>query len=101
MVRQISSALGARLVGRQVGVAVEVGGGIAERRLAQAHEAGDVPVLDHAGVGVHVDREVEEVRDERDGLAALGHARRLQHVEAFDDQDVGAIDDGRLAGMMS
>src|SRR6185503_13621062 len=46
--------LGARLVGGELGVAMEVGGGIAKRRLAQAHEAGDVPLLDDLGVGVHV-----------------------------------------------
>ena len=45
-----------------------VGGRVAESGLAQTHEAGDVPVLDHFGIGIHVDREVEEVGDEGDGL---------------------------------
>ena len=37
----------ARVVGREMRVAVEVGGRIAEGGLAQAHEARDVPLLDH------------------------------------------------------
>lgn len=40
---------------------------------------------------------VEEVGDDR--LVALGpHHARQQHVEPFDDQNVGSVDRHRLAG---
>ena len=55
------------------GVTVEVRVRIAEHRLAQRPEPGDVPRLDVALVGVDVDREVEEIRHEH-RCAAAGRA---------------------------
>ena len=60
--------LRARLVGGELGVAVEVGGGIAERGGAQAEEACDEP-RPNGWLGVDVDREIEEVGNERDRFA--------------------------------
>ena len=75
---------------------MEVGLGITERGLAQGQEAVDVPASQHLLVGVDVDREVEEVGHVRDSLAILRQLPGLQHIQAFDDQDVGAVDLDRL-----
>src|SRR5262249_54749166 len=56
----------------EMGIAMEIGARITERRLAQPHEARHVPFLDHLGVGVDVNREIEEIGDEWNGLAVLG-----------------------------
>src|SRR5262245_26927235 len=76
------------MIVRKRDVAMEIGGRVAERRTAQAHEARDVPVLDHRRVGIDVDRKIEEVGDERNGFAADRKTRRLQDIEALDDQNV-------------
>ena len=52
----------------------------------------DVPVVDQLLVGVDIDREVEEVRDERHELAVLRQFARLQHVQPLEDQDVRPVD---------
>ena len=71
-------------------VGLEVGVFAGERGRAQLEEAVDVPLLDELFVGVDVDGKVEVVRDgHRDGTGC--RARRLEHVEALDDEDVGAI----------
>ena len=75
---------------------MEIGGGIAERGLPEPQEALDIPVLDQPVCGVDIDGEVEEVRDERDGRAVLRQLGRLEHVQAFDDDDVGPLDDDGL-----
>ena len=53
--------------------------------------------LDVLLVGVDVDREVEEVRHEHARRPAGLAVARLQHVQPFDDHDVGTIDDLELA----
>ena len=65
---------------------------IAERGAAQGEKAIDVPRHQHALVGVEIDREVEEIRDEWDRLAVFWQPAGLQHIEALDDQNVGAVD---------
>ena len=65
---------------------------ILEDRFAQRQESLDIPRFDVVLVGVDVDRKIEEVRD-HDPAGA-----RLQDVQAFDDDDVGPIDDLELAG---
>ena len=79
----------ARLILRQRSKAVEIGGRVAEGGLAEAEEALDIPAPDDRLVGIEIDREIEEVGDERDCLAVLGQAPGLQHVEPFHDQDIG------------
>ena len=49
-------------------------------------------------VGVDVDREVEEVGDDNRRFDAAPAHRSLQHVEAFDDDDVGAVEHDLLVG---
>ena len=80
-----------------VGVFVEIGARVAEARLLQVHEALDVPAAHRLLVGVDIDGEIEEVGDEGDRLAVLRQVARLQHVQPFQDQDVGPVDDDRLA----
>ena len=87
----------ARLVRREMGVAMKVGARIAEGCLAQTHEARDVPLLNHLGIGVDVDREIEEIGDERNGLSIFGHPRRLQDVQPLDNENIGSIDHQDLA----
>ena len=48
--------------------------------------------------GVDVDREVEEVADRQAGAPVGLHPRRLQHVEALDDEHVGPAHHDALAG---
>jgi hypothetical protein len=71
---------------------------IAERGRAQREKAIDIPLAQHVLVGVEIDREVEEVGHERDGLAILGRATGLQHVQPLDDQDVRMVDLDPLIG---
>ena len=80
------------------GVAVEIGPRILEDRGAQRQESIDVPRLDIGFVRVHVDREVEEIRDEHTRGPAGRDLARLEHVQAFDDHDVGPVDDLVVAG---
>ena len=40
-------------------------------------------------VGVDIDREVEEVGDDDRRFGVAAPRRRLQHVQALDDHDVG------------
>ena len=87
-----------RLVVGHPGVAGEVRRGVAEGGLAQPPEAVDVPAADVAGGRVDVDAEVEEVRDRQAGAAVVAGPGRLQHVEALDDHDVGALDHDLLVG---
>jgi hypothetical protein len=75
---------------------VEEGLRIAEGGLPQPHEARDVPVVDQLLVGIDIDREVEEIRQERHERAVLGQLARLQHVDALEDQDVGPVDGDEL-----
>src|SRR5690606_16098142 len=83
--------LGPGLVVGQVRVVVEVGRGVGEGRVPQLQEPFDVPPLDVGGMGVDVDREVEQVRH--------GESRsRLQDVESLQDQDVGSAYDLLLTG---
>ena len=78
------------LVVRQGCVGFEVGVFAGERGRAQLEETVHVPLFDERLVGVDVDGEVEVVRDgHRHGSGR--RARRLEHVEALDDEDVGAI----------
>ena len=90
--------LGDRLVLGERGVPGEVRRRVAERGLAQPQEPLDVPVADVAGAGVDVDAEVEEVAQRQAGAAVLADPRRLEDVEALDDDDVGALDDDLLVG---
>src|SRR5699024_6233078 len=73
-----------RLVG-QVGVVREVRVRVREGCAAQLEEPLDVPVLDVVDLGVHVEREVEQVRHHEPGTG-------LQDVESLDDEDVRAPD---------
>ena len=59
---------------------------VLEHRLAELQEALDVPLLDVFFGSVDEDREVEVVADEL--LAAVAD---LQHVQPFEDQDVGLV----------
>ena len=59
----------------------EVRARVGERRAAQFEEPLDVPLLDVLDPRVHVEREVEQVRDHEPRAG-------LQDVEAFDDEDV-------------
>jgi len=81
-----------RLLLRQRGVAVEIGGRVAERRLPEPQEALHVPALDQIVGGIDIDREIEEVGDEGNGLAVLGQLGGLEHVQPLDNDDVGALD---------
>src|SRR5690606_16544922 len=66
-------------------VPVEVGARVGERGAAQREQPVDEPLPDVLDAGVQVDGEVEEV-----GQAEAAGGRRLQDVQALDDQDVGA-----------
>src|SRR5580658_6903795 len=67
----------------QLRVAVEIGFGVPENRLAQLEEPRNVPVFNGFLVGVDVDRKIEKIADERSGSVA-----GLQDVESLDDQNV-------------
>ena len=76
---------------------MEIGDRIAEGGLPQAQEPLHIPALDDAGIGIDVDGEIEEVRYERDRLAVTRQACGLQHVQPFDDEDVGTVYHDALA----
>ena len=57
----------------------------------------DVPGLEVVPRRIDVDREVEEVGDDHARLGPPAPRRRLQHVHAFDDHDVGAAQHDLLA----
>ena len=97
MRRQIERAVASARRVVEVGEFAEKAARIAERRLAQAHEALDVPFLQQLFVGVEEHREVEEIGDERDVAALARQPVGQQHVEPLDDQDVGPVDDDLLA----
>src|SRR5271165_3926035 len=86
-----------RFVVVEIGVLPEIAAGIAEGRVAQAHEPLDVPLLEQRILGVQEDREVEEIGNERNLLAVARQSVRRQDVDALDDQYVRTIDGGRLA----
>jgi hypothetical protein len=83
---------GGRLFVGEPRIAVEVGFRVGERRAAQRQEAADIPRQQHVLLGVEINREIEKVGDERHRLAVLGQAPGLQHIEAFDDQNVRPVD---------
>ena len=64
--------------------------GSMQRRLAQQQQPRDVPLLEILLARVDVDREVEEVGHDEARVGAPAPRRRLQHVHALDDHDVGA-----------
>src|SRR6218665_1349252 len=80
----------------EIGEAPEEGALVAERRLPQVEEAVHVPTADVLLVRVHVDGEVEEVRQE--GVRHLPPLQRprLEHVEPLEDEDVGPADGHEL-----
>ena len=80
----------------QARITVKVRFWITERGSAQSQEAIHVPGLQHLLIGVEIDREVEEIRDEGNRLAILRQATGLQHVQPFDDKYVRPVDLNRL-----
>ena len=60
--------------------------------LPELQEAFDIPVFQQRLLGIDVDREVDEIRDE-DMMRVMGviHAA-LQHIEPFNDQDIWLLD---------
>ena len=71
---------------------MEIRSRIGKRGVAQRQKAPDVPVAQHRFVGVDIDREIEEVRHHRNRLAVARQPAGLQHIDAFDDQDVRPVD---------
>ena len=67
---------------------VKIGTRIPERRAPQTHEARHVPILDHGGISIYINREIDEIGYERNGFAPLRHYGRLQYVQPFDDQNI-------------
>ena len=78
------------------GVLMEIGSRIAKRRTPQAHEASHIPFLDDRRVGIDIDREIDEIRHERNVTAILRHICRLQNIETLDDQNIGVFDERPL-----
>ena len=93
MRRQMSRAVASRLFVVELGEFLEEAARVAERRVAQAHEALDVPFLQQFLAGVEEHREIEEIGDERDLPAFAREPVRQQHVEPLDDENVGPVDD--------
>src|SRR3954451_14852256 len=79
------------LVG-EIGVFAKVRARIAERRLAQPHEARYIPALQRFLRCIEIDREIEKVGNERDIPAALARPARQQHVDALEDKDIRTVD---------
>src|SRR5699024_12743939 len=71
-------------------VAVEERVGILERAVLEPQETPDVPGPDVRGARVDVDGEVEVVAHRDAHLPVRAGTRRLEHVEALDDEDVRA-----------
>ena len=60
-----------------------------------------IPALDVSLGGIHIDGEVEEVGHHHAGLGCASTALRppgLQHVQPFEDEDIGLLDPLHLAG---
>ncbi len=76
----------------QPGVTVKIGFRISEGRAAQGQESTDIPRQQHVLVGIEINREIEEIGDERNSLAVLGQAPGLENIETFDDEDFGPVD---------
>src|SRR5690606_26062908 len=75
----------------EVGIPVEISCRVPECGRPQLHEPGHVPFLDHSRIGVDVDREIEEIRHERDCLAVPRQSCRLQNVKTLHNQDIGTL----------
>src|SRR3984957_15765602 len=73
-------------------IAVEIRSRIVKRGVAKRQETSDIPVAQHRLLGVDIDRKVEKIRNDRNGLAVARKLAGLQNIDAFDDQDVRAID---------
>src|SRR5680860_420276 len=85
---------GPRLILAQLRVAVEERLRVGEGATLQLEEAFLVPAGDVPGAGVHVHGEVEQVADRQ----AVSRAGRREHIQALDDEDVGAADDNLRVG---
>ena len=66
-----------------------------ERGLLEVPEALDIPSFKVTFVGVQVNREIKKIRDKRNFRA---HLVREQHIQAFDNKNVGAIHHDMLVG---
>ena len=72
------------------GIAVKVGCLVLENGLAQAQESLDIPAFDGRLVRVQVNGKIEKVRHEKPRAVAPSIGR-LQHVQSFEDQNVGLL----------
>jgi GNAT superfamily N-acetyltransferase len=72
----------------ELSIAMEVGLLIRESGCSKPEESVHVPAAGIAFPGVHVDREIKEVTDGQPGPAASIWPGRLEHVEAFHQQDI-------------
>ena len=83
---------GHRLLFRQAGIVVEVAGRIGKGALAKTQETLYVPSLQQGGVGVDEDGKVDKVRYKYPvRVMGIIHAA-LQHVQAFQDENIGLFD---------
>ena len=76
----------------EVGIPSEIGVMLCERGVPESQESLDVPTFDILCLGVDKDREVEVVGHERTLIPGL------EHVQPFQDQDVGLVHDPGLIG---
>ena len=90
-----------RFIVRQQRVAVKIGSWVLKGRIPQGKEAGHVPVAQHRFFGIEIDREVEEIGDDRNGPAVARERTGLQDIDAFDDQNIGLTDLDPVIGTMS
>ena len=75
-----------------LGEAPEVGARLGEGRVLEGEEPVQVPAADVAGVGVDVDREVDEVAHrQRRGPRPRPPRGGLEHVKPLQHEDVGAL----------
>ena len=75
-----------------LGEAAEVGARLGEGRVLEGEEPVQVPAADVIGVGVDVDREVDEVAHrQRRGPRPRPPRGGLEHVEPLQHEDVGAL----------
>ena len=81
----------ARAVCRHARIAVEKRFRVLKRRVAQTHETVDIPTVDQAFIGINIDREIKEVRNERHRASTCRQWVYLQNIDAFKDQYVRAI----------
>src|SRR5215207_8877248 len=77
---------------------MEIGFRVPERGAAQGKKAIDIPPQQYIFARIEIYREVEEVRHVWNRLAIPRRAAGLQHVEAFDDENVWAINLDPLVG---